>query len=134
VPLPPEEEENAYGLPPEWIPYYTPKPSSTPVVADDRATPTPAPTDAPRDSELTPTPEPSEDPGEKSTPVPAPVEPDPEPAPIPDAGEQTQGTPVPMVDLGMEAAPAAILPEEHKLVIVIENQVEQDEEGEAEEG
>ena len=116
LPLPPEDE-NEYGLPLEWVPYFTPKPTSTPVISDVRATPTVQPTEDPRDVEKTPTPEPTEDPGVMNTPVPAPVEPDPEPVPVPDAGGTTQSTPSPSTSQEIEAAPVAMIPNDHKLVI-----------------
>ena len=114
LPVPAED----YGLPPEYVPYFTPKPTSTPVESDYRATPTPVPSDDPRETETTPSPEPSDDPGEQTTPLPLPGEPEPLPGPTPeDAGDEVGGAselPDSQVEI---SAQAAILPKDHILVI-----------------
>ncbi len=133
LPLPPEDEQE-YGLPPEWVPYFTPKPTSTPVLSDDRATPTIQPTQNPRDSELTPTPEPSQDPGTISTPAPDPIDPNPVPVPAPNGETAPEGTPSPTASQVNEIGPVAMLPDEHKLVIEQESQASQEDEDDLQAG
>lgn len=122
LPLPPEDEQE-FGLPPEWVPFFTPKPTSTPVLLDERPTPTTQPTQQPRDSELTPTPEPSQGPGTISTPAPDPIDPNPVPAPAPNGETAPESTPSPPAS---QVESVAVLPEEHKLLIEPELQTAED--------
>lgn len=123
-----EDRDTWYGLPPIFVPNFTPKPTSTPVVSDVRATPTPQVTQDPRETEPTPTPDPSEDPGDITTPIPDPIDPNPEPAPTPDAEVPNQAEPLEESGQAMEVMNVADVPKEEKLVLEAENPTDQEDE------